>query len=81
MKKKINKRRDLTSVDLTSVEDQSGKILSVSGYSPIVRPLGQSSGGGFRVSFDLSEDSWDSIKDINGQAWQNVQLSIRISRQ
>lgn len=82
MKRKKQSQPDLTTPDLTNVVPETQEIntrtISVIAYSPLVRPLGQSSGGGFRLSLDMSDTEWQAVKDINGAEWQNVPLTVII---
>jgi len=47
-------------------------------YSPMVKPLGQAQGGGFRVSFDVSETDWDAIKDLNSPTAQQKIFTVLV---
>ena len=47
-------------------------------YSPSVKPLGATQGGGFRVSFDVSEDDWDAIKELNSPRVQQMVLQVLV---
>lgn len=47
-------------------------------YSPSVKPLGATQGGGFRVSFDVSETDWDAIKELNSPTIQQMVLRVLV---
>ena len=47
-------------------------------YQPQVRPLGQAQGGGFKVSFTVSDDDWLRISELNNPALQQMLFTVVI---
>ena len=48
------------------------------GYQPRLKPLGASQGGGFRVSFNVSESDWNSLRDLNDPKLQQMMFQVVI---
>ena len=48
------------------------------GYQPQVKPLGQAQGGGFRVSFNVSDSDWNNIAELNNPALQQMLFTVVI---
>lgn len=48
------------------------------GYQPQVKPLGQAQGGGFRVSFSVSDSDWNNISELNNPALQMMLFTVVI---
>jgi len=50
-------------------------------YEPMLRPLGKSTGGGFRLTLEIPESEYQQIKDLNDPSLQNTTLIVEISRE
>jgi len=48
-------------------------------YDPLLRPLPNTQGGGFRLTVDISEDQYDQIKALINPDLKNTTLTIRIT--
>ena len=48
-------------------------------YDPLLRPLPGNQGGGFRLTIDISEDQYDSIKELLNPDLKNTNLIINIT--
>jgi len=48
-------------------------------YDPLLRPLPVTQGGGFRLTIDISEDQYDSIKELLNPDLKNTTLKIKIT--
>ena len=50
-------------------------------YNPVVKPLSVQSGGGFKLSMDISEDQWEKIKELNNPALKNVSFLVSLVKE
>jgi len=60
---------------LTDIKDE----ISFVAYAPLLRPLPGNQGGGFRLTIDISEDQYDSIKELLNPDLKNNLLNIKIT--
>jgi hypothetical protein len=50
-------------------------------YEPMLKPLGKSLGGGFRLTLEIPESEYPQIKDLNDPSLKNYTLVVEITKQ
>ena len=60
-------------------KSQNSDEIVFNAYEALLRPLGGSQGGGFKLTLDISEDEYDSVKKLLNPELKNTLLKIRIT--
>jgi hypothetical protein len=58
--------------------ETNGKEIKFIAYEPMLRPLPSTQGGGFRLSLDISEDQFESIKTLFNPNLKSSPLEVTI---